>query len=86
MRVGLKVNPDKYEFYKQELIFLGHKISREGISMDPVKYEAVQSWKEPENIKEVLEFNGFCNYYYKLIKNYSELATLLTNLTKKNQS
>jgi hypothetical protein len=54
--------------------------------MDPAKCEAVQSWKEPENVKEVLEFNGFCNYYRKLIKNYSELATPLTNLTKKNQS
>jgi len=83
---GLRVNPDKCEFHKQEVIFLGYKISREGISMDPAKCEAVQSWKEPENVKEVLEFNGFCNFYRKLIKNYSGIATPLTNLTKKDQS
>ncbi len=31
----------KYKFYKQELIFLRYKISREGILIDPVKYKAV---------------------------------------------
>ena len=39
--------------------FLGHIVSTKGIRMDPVKIEAVMSWKPPRNVTEVRSFLGF---------------------------
>jgi len=40
----------KCEFWLKEMIFLGHIISAEGISVDPRKVEAVLKWERPTNI------------------------------------
>ncbi|GJP53332.1 hypothetical protein CLOM_g12493 [Closterium sp. NIES-68] len=40
----------KCEFLKQELEFLGHVISMEGIQIDPKKLRAIQEWKPPTNL------------------------------------
>ncbi|KZZ97110.1 Retrotransposon gag protein [Ascosphaera apis ARSEF 7405] len=38
----------KCEFFKKELMFLGHIISTEGIKMDPEKIKAIQEWPTPK--------------------------------------
>jgi hypothetical protein len=40
---GLVVNPDKCSFDVTEIDFLGHIVSPDGVSMDPVKSNAVTS-------------------------------------------
>ena len=35
----------KYEFWLQEVTFLGHVVSAEGIGVDPRKIEVVLDWK-----------------------------------------
>ena len=49
--------------------------------MDPKKIKAIKDWEAPRNVKGVRSFLGFTNFYRRFIKNYSELATLLTRLT-----
>ena len=53
--------------------------------MDPVKLEAVRKWPRPKTVKDIQKFLGFCNFYRRFVKNYSELARLLFNLTKKGE-
>ncbi|GJP83339.1 hypothetical protein CLOP_g13504 [Closterium sp. NIES-67] len=74
----------KCEFLKEELEFLGHIISTEGVHVDPKKIEAVRTWKTPENVKELQQFLGFANYYNRFVPQYAKLAAPLTNLLKKN--
>jgi hypothetical protein len=52
--------------------------------MDPTKVSAVANWPEPENKKELQSFLGFCNYYCRFIKDFSEIARPLYDLTKRD--
>ncbi|XP_052882253.1 uncharacterized protein LOC128290588 [Gossypium arboreum] len=53
----------KYEFWLQEVTFLGHVVSAEGIRVDPRKIEAVLGWKLPKTVSEIRSFLGLAGYY-----------------------
>ncbi|XP_071900995.1 uncharacterized protein [Coffea arabica] len=73
----------KCEFWLEKVSFLGHVISKEGIAVDPAKVEAVTEWKRPDNPTEIRSFLGLAGYYRRFIKDFSKLASPLTDLTKK---
>ena len=70
-------------FHIQCLTFLGHKISKDGISMDPEKIKSIVNFGRPSNVKELRSFLGLSNYYRKFLPRYSEVSKPLTDLTKK---
>jgi len=74
---------DKCEFWLQEVIFLGHVISAEGILVDPRKVEAVLKWERPTNVTEIRSFLGLAGYYWRFIDGLSTIASPLTKLTRK---
>ncbi|KAL5548820.1 hypothetical protein UlMin_004051 [Ulmus minor] len=43
----------KCEFWLDNVQFLGHVISKNGISVDPMKIEAVSKWSAPTNVSEI---------------------------------
>ncbi|GJP47431.1 hypothetical protein CLOM_g6619 [Closterium sp. NIES-68] len=73
----------KCEFLKQELEFLGHVISTEGIRIDPKKLRAIQEWKPPTNLQQLQSFLGFVNYVRRFIPNMAGLTGPLTDLLQK---
>ncbi|KAK2423579.1 putative mitochondrial protein [Trifolium repens] len=73
----------KCEFWLSEVKFLGHVISKGGVSVDPSKVEAVLNWERPRNVSEVRSFLGLAGYYRRFILGFSELALPLTRLTRK---
>jgi hypothetical protein len=46
----------KCEFWLERVTFLGHVISKEGITVDPAKVEAMIDWKRLENPTEIRSF------------------------------
>jgi hypothetical protein len=82
----LLLKPSKCEFHVNETEFLGYIVTPEGLKMSPEKIKAVLEWKAPTNVKEVQSFLGFANFYRRFIKNYSAIASPLTELTKKDQT
>ena len=80
----LKAKFSKCIFWQEEVKFLGHVVSKEGISVDPGKISAIQEWKQPRTPTEVRSFLGLAGYYQKLVKDFSKVACPLTNLTKKH--
>jgi hypothetical protein len=74
---------DKCEFWLQEVIFLGHVISVEGILVDPRKVEAVLKWERPTNVTKIQSFLGLAGYYRRFIEGFSTIAPPLTKLTRK---
>ena len=62
---------------------LGHVLSGEGIRPDPKKIQAICEWEVPRTQKEVKSFLGLANYYRKFIKNFSKVASSLSNLLGK---
>ena len=78
---GLKLNPEKCQFVRPSVKCLGHIISKEGVSTDPDKIEAVKTWPRPTNVKELKSFLGFSGYYRRFIEHYSHIAKPLNELT-----
>jgi len=50
--------------------------------MDPVKIAGITEWPTPMNKKEVQSFLGFTNFYRQFIRDFSEHARPLFNLTQ----
>ncbi|KAJ9516547.1 hypothetical protein QJQ45_015104, partial [Haematococcus lacustris] len=71
----------KCEFMKRTLMFLGHIISAQGISVDPCKVTAISNWPVPTSLKTLQSFLGIANYVRKFVHNFSTIAAPLTNLT-----
>ncbi|KAM0729433.1 Retrovirus-related Pol polyprotein from transposon 297 [Formica fusca] len=80
---NLKLQPDKCEFLRKEVTYLGHIITENGISPDPSKLEAVRNFPTPRKVKDIQAFIGLAGYYRKFIENFSKIAKQLTKLTKK---
>jgi len=81
----LHLKPEKCEFHKTEVKYLGLIIGVDGIKMDPSKVETVKAWPPPENLRDVQVFLGFANFYRRFIKGYSKVVEPLTQLTRKGQ-
>ena len=79
-KAGLKLKLSKCNFFKEQLNFPGHIVSKEGISTCPAKVQAVQEWPLPKTIHDLRCFLGFVGYYRKFIPRFSELAQPLTSL------
>ncbi|KAL0537620.1 hypothetical protein IC582_026603 [Cucumis melo] len=73
----------KCEFWLKHVSFLGHVVSKAGVSVDPAKIEAVTGWTRPSTVSEVRSFLGLAGYYRWLVENFSRIATPLTQLTRK---
>ena len=53
----------KCEFWLSEVAFLGHIVTRDGISVDPKKVEVIQNWPRPTSVTEIRSFLGLASYY-----------------------
>src|SRR2546423_188119 len=71
-------------FGAQSLQFLGHIITKDRILPDPDKIKAVKEYSIPQNLTQLRAFLGLASYYRRFIKNFSQTATPLYNLLKKD--
>lgn len=78
----LYLRPEKCEFSKRKLSYLGVIIGEGGISMDPKRIDAVSNWPTPKNKRDVQVFTGLCNFFRRFIKGFAEIARPLYALTK----
>jgi transposase InsO family protein len=63
--------------------FLGHTISKDGISVDPSKVQEVMDWKPPKSVHQVRSFLGLAGYYRRFIADFSRIAKPMIELLKK---
>lgn len=77
---GFTGNPKKCVFAQRSLGFLGHTISKAGVTMMGDKLEAMVSYKRPTSQRELLGFLALTSYYRKFISNYAHIASPLYSL------
>ena len=65
---GLYAKPEKCEFDRTSVEFLGYVISSYCLSMDKKKVAMVQEWEIPTRVKDVQLFLGFANFYRRFIQ------------------
>ena len=80
-KYNLKLKPKKCCLFHTETVFLGRKVSAEGVSINPENVEKVSKWPVPTSVKEVERFLGFANYHREHIKDYASVTRVLYQLT-----
>jgi hypothetical protein len=69
----------------KQVAFLGHVISKGGISVDPSKVRDVLSWNAPTNVGDILSFLGLVGYYRRIIEGFSKISKPMTELLEKDK-
>lgn len=80
---NLSINLDKSKFLAASVKYLGYILNDQGIAADPDRIAVMVNYPIPKNTKGVRRFLGLTGYYRRLIRNYSGIASPLTNLLKK---
>ena len=83
---GVTLNPNKCEFSKSELKFLGHFVNKQGVKADPAKTQAVLDMQPPKNVSEMRRFVGMTNQLSKFIPCSAEVMKPLTELLSSKHS
>ena len=71
---GLKFNKEKCKIRQQEVPYVGHLLSVEGLKIDPRKAQAVQEMSEPENKEVAKRFLGFVQFLSRYLPSLSTLT------------
>ncbi|GBG80425.1 hypothetical protein CBR_g30890 [Chara braunii] len=75
-----KANRDKCEFAQQELKYLGHYVTPQGIRPLADKIKALRVCPKPNNTTDVRSFMGLAGYYQRFITGYSRIPAPMTRL------
>ena len=82
-KANLTIEPEKAHLFKKTVVFLGIKISEDGIATEETNIKKIKDFPLPQTQKAVRGFVSLCSYYRKHIKDFSRIAAPLYELTKK---
>jgi hypothetical protein len=69
----------------KQVAFLGHVVSKGGISVDPSKVQDVLSWNTLTSVSDIRSFLGLAGYYRRFIEGFSKISKPMTELLEKDQ-
>ena len=78
--MNVTLNPEKCEFARNQVQFLGHIIDGDGIHTDPEKVTAITDMAVPSNICELLRFLGMVNQLSKFSPELADKSKPLREL------
>lgn len=80
---NMKIQLDKSEFLRKEVLYLGHTITKEGLRPNDDKITAVLNYPLPKTETEIKSFLGLVGYYRRFIKDFAKITQPLTSCLKK---
>lgn len=83
---GVLLNDKKCVFRQSKLIFMGHWISKDGISPCESSIDTLNKFRLPATKEELDSFLGFVQYHGRFIKNLASMMDPLRELSKRCQS
>ena len=81
---NIRLNKAKFDFKCQQVTFIGHLLSSEGVKPDPRKIDAIVNMDTPVDVQGVQRLIGMVKYLSKFLSNLSELCQPLRKLTHKD--
>ncbi|KAL4388984.1 hypothetical protein GQ457_09G026490 [Hibiscus cannabinus] len=83
---GFVAKRSKCDFGRESIEYLGHIVSKDGLSVDTAKVDAIRAWPTLTTVKGVRGFLGIAGYYRRFIKGFASMAAPLSDLLKKGES
>ena len=77
---GLKLKPSKCHFLQDEITFLGHQISAQGMKPGTENLRAIAEMAPPTTYTGIREFTGMTGFFRRFIKGYAKIAKPLNDL------
>ena len=81
-KAHLTLNKDKCQFRKTSVEYLGFNVGSGGYRPTGEKVDAILKFPTPQSVSNVGTFLGMANYYRRFIRNFSDVAEPLTQLTR----
>ncbi|KAF4687890.1 hypothetical protein FOZ63_002070, partial [Perkinsus olseni] len=83
---GVRLKPSKCYFGLPQIDYVGYRVSREGISPDPLKASEIAHISTPTGKTQLKAFLGLSGYYRDHIRDYASRTFHLRRLTRDNVS
>ena len=83
-KANLTLKASKCEFAMEEIVYLGHVLSKNGVRPNAAKVEIIKNYPQPKNVKQLRQFLGLSQYYRRFQKKFSKISRPLYDLTKKD--
>ena len=77
---GLKLKPSKCHFLREEITFLGHQVSADGMKPGNANLKAIAELAPPKNYTAVRSFIGMTGFFRRFIKHFARIAKPLNDL------
>ena len=79
---GVKINPEKTVWIKDEVEYLGLVFNKNGSKPSPRLVEKIKNFPSPSNIKQLRIALGLISYYRKYLPGYTNIARPMLDLLK----
>ena len=81
---NIKLNKKKFTFKCDDVQFIGHRLTKEGLKPDPAKVKAILSMKKPDDVAAVQRLMGMVKYLSKFLGDLSQICEPIRRLTHKD--
>ena len=82
--VGMKLNMAKCHIIQDSVVYLGHRVSAEGVQMLDEYVKKITEWKKPETGKQMRTWLGFIGYYRSFFPSFARLTAKMNEERNKN--
>ena len=71
---NLKLKPSKCSLFREEIDYLAHKVSKEGVRPSNINVRAIAKYAPPQTYTEIRAFLGLVGHYRHFIKGFAQIA------------